>query len=202
MKENIPIAQKMDTEIEDPSNGKFSVSDSGRVEAVSNINLSGKKRPSDDESPNDLESTELTDMNHDVPTSNEIDTNLVENVVPDLDVNKENPDTEAFIKAEELVGKALTSQETEHTDPDVEPASTPTIDLQRPVKRARTAYFLFLEDHRAETQKQVRSSVMLVTYLVLFLYRNCFTHRIGSHVGIASRRRRRFDCPYSWSTLE
>jgi hypothetical protein len=31
----------------------------------------------------------------------------------------------------------------------------PIIDLQRPIKRARTAYFLFVEDHRTEIQKEV-----------------------------------------------
>jgi hypothetical protein len=63
--------------------------------------------------------------------------------------------------------KVPPSKEIEHKDLDVESASTPTIDLQRPVKRACTAYFLFIKDHRAETQKQVCYFVTLVVYWTL-----------------------------------
>ena len=36
-----------------------------------------------------------------------------------------------------------------------------TVDLQRPVKRARTAYFLFLDDYRSAVQKEVCSCLTL-----------------------------------------
>jgi hypothetical protein len=32
----------------------------------------------------------------------------------------------------------------------------PSVNLQRPVKRARTAYFIFVEDHRKEVQNEVK----------------------------------------------
>jgi hypothetical protein len=179
MKENIPIPQKMDTEIADPSNDKILVDDSACVDEVANGNSSGKKRPSMEDDPYEEGANESNDVIQDVSPNDEVNVNVLEMdaEIPDTGTvveslgnicnDEESPDTEASSNAEKSDVKVPPSQEIESKDPDMETASTPTIDLQRPVKRARTAYFLFLEDHRAETQKQVRFFVTLVVYWIL-----------------------------------
>jgi histone H3/H4 len=67
-----------------------------------------------------------------------------------------------------------------------EETAPPVIDLQRPVKRARTAYFLYLDDCRNSIQKEVRLYTPSYIRFVLFvrkdtIFRMCLlTHSILS----------------------
>jgi hypothetical protein len=64
------------------------------------------------------------------------------------DVGNHNPAaTDAIV--------AVTTKSSNVSNEEAPPIGTSTIDLQRPVKRARTAYFLFLDDFRSTVQKEV-----------------------------------------------
>ena len=61
---------------------------------------------------------------------------------------------------------ATTSAGTAATTMTQSEESTTTIDLQRPVKRARTAYFLFLDDFRSTIQKEVNVYFITISPLI------------------------------------
>jgi hypothetical protein len=60
-----------------------------------------------------------------------------------------------------------TNTSTSHSDDMTQPEE-PMIDLQRPVKRARTAYFLFLDDYRSTIQKEVIKMPMIFSHVSRF----------------------------------
>jgi hypothetical protein len=114
------------------------------------------------------------------------DENQTENALPILTKNEEqfnevksdklNVDMENDDAATHEKGKnsSKSTNSDDIVENDIEDAlschvtAPPIIDLQRPVKRARSAYFLFLEDHRIETQKQVRCLVIVGVRLCVF----------------------------------
>jgi hypothetical protein len=174
MKENIPISQEVDIVARSkiPEDGTMM----DDVETVT----SGKKRSSILDIPSDTTITESNDviddnqkngsaseLNHEESHPDEI----MESIDQSTDENRNTETLTAPSKEESRTPSSNPSplDESALTDPEESkvplenraedgsiPATT-TIDIQRPVKRARTAYFLFLEDHRNETQKQVRS---------------------------------------------
>jgi len=61
----------------------------------------------------------------------------------------------------------ITNNNEEEDDGDEKPAAVEAtkIDIQRPVKRARSAYFVFADERRAEVQKQVRPIIFSDLYI-------------------------------------
>ena len=77
-------------------------------------------------------------------------------------------------KADDATAPAAASEESKTKDPetkdddkdDGKPKADATSIAQRPVKRARSAYFVFTDERRAEVQKQVRACVLASSHVL------------------------------------
>jgi hypothetical protein len=123
---------------------------------VDNVAEDDKDKGDDDMNESRAELSILLNSSNDIINTTDQDQQQELQVMSD-DVNNNPTKPETAVNT--VNGTAGTSSEVTQSEEGI------TIDLQRPVKRARTAYFLFLDDYRSTVQKEVCANWAHLQYL-------------------------------------